>query len=85
MDGKQFWNKVDALLRRNNITVTELASLIGQSRNTLFVQRARATIPKIDQIKRMDYDHRKPERILSQLQPIRDVLEKRRGDPKASS
>lgn len=30
--------------------------------------------------KRIDYDHRKPERILSQLQPVREILEKR-GDP----
>ena len=34
---------------------------------------------------RKDYDHRTAERLLEQLQPIRELLEKRRGDPKASS
>ena len=34
---------------------------------------------------RKDYDHRSAERLLEQLQPVREILEKRRGDPKAPS
>lgn len=54
MDGKEFWTKVDEHLRDQGLTITELATLIGQSRNTLFVQRNRFTVPKAEQIKRME-------------------------------
>jgi len=54
MEGKEFWSKVDLQLKAQGLSVTELASMIGQSRNTLFVQRNRYTVPKLDQVKRME-------------------------------
>ena len=54
MDGKEFWTRVDAQLKSQDLSITELASLIGQSRNTLFAQRNRYTIPKVNQVNKME-------------------------------
>ena len=54
MDGKTFWKQVDDQLKTQGLTITELATLIGQSRSTLFVQRNRLTVPKANQIRKME-------------------------------
>lgn len=54
MTGKDFWNKVDEQLKAQNVSLTELAVMMGLSRNTFYAQRSRLTIPKIGQIKHME-------------------------------
>ena len=54
MTAKQLWSRVEVQLKKQGLTITELASLIGKSRNTLFSQRKFGYMPKADQIKKME-------------------------------
>jgi len=54
MDAKAFWDKVDEQLRRQGLTITELAVLIGKSRGTLFSQRNLKQLPKVEQWNKME-------------------------------
>lgn len=54
MTGTEFWKKVDDQLKEQEITLTELAMMMGLSRNTLYAQRNRLTIPKVGQIHGME-------------------------------
>ena len=54
MTGKEFWEKVDEKLKEQNVSITELAVLLGLSRNTFYAQRNRLTIPKVEQIHKME-------------------------------
>lgn len=54
MTGKEFWEKVDEKLKEQDISITELAVLLGLSRNTFYAQRNRLTIPKVGQIRDME-------------------------------
>ena len=54
MTGREFWESVDEQLKAQGLSITELSMLINQSRNTLFSQRHRLVIPKMDQIRKME-------------------------------
>ena len=54
MTAKEFWERVDSQLRRQDISITEMCSLIEKSPNTVFSQRKKLNMPKADQIRRME-------------------------------
>lgn len=54
MEAKEFWAKVDRQLQLQGLTVLELSSLIGKSRNTIYSQKTYFYMPKADQIKKME-------------------------------
>ena len=54
MTAKEFWDKANHQLKSQGVTITELADLIGISRNTLYSQRKNGYLPKVNQIKKME-------------------------------
>ena len=54
MSADDFWKLVDKQLKLQGITITELSTLIGKSKYTLFSQRRCSNMPKAEQIRKME-------------------------------
>ena len=54
MDGNEFWKKIDLILKGKNLTLSDLAVKTGVGRSTIYRQRERGQLPKMDDFQKIE-------------------------------